>query len=154
MASNDPPDSEVAAAAPAPAAADDEEYSISLGMSTAAPAPAPAPAADGDDDWASASFGMSTAAPANDPPSPTVTAVEHTEGTSYMVAFGDPERYPLLFEEKYSTRPYPAAGGENPYRPETGLLPAANAMLVEVVGEAKPPFDLIRQIGNALCVPI
>ena len=94
MAANDPPHSEVAAAAPAPAAADDDDW---VGMSAAAPspAPAPAPAADDGDDEFSASFGMSTAAPANDPPSPTVTAVEHTEGTSYLVAFGDPARYPL-----------------------------------------------------------
>ena len=89
----------------------------------------------------------------NDPPSLTVTAVEHTEGTSYEVAFGDPARYSLPGSENYFCRGFPAAGGENPYQPETGLLADLNANLV-TLGENEPPGSLIMQIGNALCVPI
>ena len=45
-------------------------------------------------------------------------AVEHTEGTSYVVPFGDPSSHPLPGSENYDCRPFPAAGGENPYQPE------------------------------------
>ena len=151
MAANDPPHSEVAAAAPAPAAADDDDW---VGMSAAAPspAPAPAPAADDGDDEFSASFGMSTAAPANDPPSPTVTAVEHTEGTSYEVAFGDPSRFPLTNSDNYYHSDFPAAGGENPYQPEIGLM----APLVDELKQlgSAPDWAHSAFIGNASCVAV
>ena len=95
----------------------------------------------------------------NDPPSPTVAAVEHTEGTSYLVAFGDPARYPV---PAHQTTPgllslipsYPAAGGENPYEPETGLLAQHVAELVPVDVSTAPPSALVTvlRVANALCV--
>ena len=90
----------------------------------------------------------------NDPPSPTVTAVEHTEGTSYVVAFGDPARYPIFGSDTYTINTFPAACGWNPYQPETGQMAASNAILVDVVGENQPPYSLLMQIGNALCVAV
>ena len=42
----------------------------------------------------------------NDPP--TVAAVEHSEGASYVVDFGDPLRYPLPGDMCPSTTPYDA----------------------------------------------
>ena len=45
-------------------------------------------------------------------------AVEHTEGTSYVVPFGDPSSHPLPGSENFYCRPFPAAGGENPYQTE------------------------------------
>jgi hypothetical protein len=81
------------------------------------------------------------------------TQVQHIEGTSYVVAFGDPARYPILGSNGYSINSFPAAGGENPYQPETRLLAVSNANLVRL-GESKPPVSLIMQIGNSLCVPI
>ena len=89
----------------------------------------------------------------NNAPSPTVAAVEHTEGTSYVVAFGDPARYPIFGSDRFPMYVFPAAGGENPYQPESGLLADLNANLV-TLGENEPPGSLIMQIGNALCVPI
>jgi len=97
----------------------------------------------------------------NDPPSPTVAAVEHTEGTSYVVAFGDPARYPV---PAHQTTPgllslipsYPAAGGENPYEPERGRLAQYVAELVPVDVSTAPPSALVTvlRIANALCVSI
>ena len=88
---------------------------------------------------------------------PAVTAVEHTEGTSYVVAFGDPARYPLPSTENYYCRAFPAAGGENPYQPETGLLAQYVAELVPADASApNGPLNgaLLMQLGNALCVSI
>ena len=65
----------------------------------------------------------------NDPPA--VTAVEHTEGTSYLVAFGDPRRYPLPSSVTYYSQDFPAAGGENPYQPEMALLAPLVAQLTK-----------------------
>ena len=82
----------------------------------------------------------------------TVTAVEHTEGTSYAVAFGDPARYALPNSDNYSCRDFPAAGGENPYQPEMGLM----ASLVEDLPpmSAAPAEGLLTvvRIANALSV--
>ena len=89
----------------------------------------------------------------NDPPSLTVTAVEHTEGTSYEVAFGDPARYSLPGSENYFCRGFPAAGGENPYQPEMGLLAPLNAQLARM-GSTAQNGALMMQIGNAICVSI
>ena len=86
----------------------------------------------------------------NDPPA--VPAVEHTEGTSYVVAYGDPARYPLPNSDNYSCRDFPAAGGENPYQPEMGLV----ASLVEDLPplSAAPAQGLLTlvRIANALSV--
>ena len=43
----------------------------------------------------------------------TVTAVEHTEGTSYLVAVGDPAAFPFPGSDHYHCRDFPAAGGDN-----------------------------------------
>ena len=47
----------------------------------------------------------------DDDAAPVPAAVEHTEGTSYEVAFGDPVRYPLHNSENYSIRDFHAVGG-------------------------------------------
>jgi len=134
------------------AAADDEDWgSASFGMSAAAPAPAPAPAADDGDDEFSVSFGMDPAVG---------TSVEHTEGTSYLVAFGHPTRYPLPLQHFEGVSrlnlSYPAAGGENPYQPERGRLAHYVAELVPVDVSAAPPSALVTvlHIASALCVTI
>ena len=51
---------------------------------------------------------------------------------------------------------YPAAGGENPYEPETGLLAQYVAELVPVDVSTAPPSALVTvlRIANALCVSI
>ena len=59
-------------------------------------------------------------------------AMPHTEGTSYMVAFGDPALYPLPNSGNYHCRDFPAAGGENPYQPEIGLLASLVAQLPQL----------------------
>ena len=134
------------------AAADDEDWgSASFGMSAAAPAPAPAPAADDGDDEFSVSIGMDPAVG---------TSVEHTEGTSYLVAFGHPTRYPLPLQHFEGVSrlnlSYPAAGGENPYQPERGRLAHYVAELVPVDVSAAPPSALVTvlHIASALCVTI
>ena len=86
----------------------------------------------------------------NDPPA--VTAVEHTEGTSYAVAFGDPSRFPLTNSDNYYHSHFPAAGGENPYQPEIGLMAPLVAQLKQL-GTA-PDGVLIGPIGNASCVSV
>ena len=88
----------------------------------------------------------------NDPPSPAVTAVEHTEGTSYAVAFGDPARYALPNSDNYSCRDFPAAGGENPYQPEVALLAPLVSQLTSL--STAPSGRFVMQIGNALCVSV
>ena len=55
------------------------------------------------------------------------TPVQHIEGTSYAVAFGDPENNSLSANHTLASRtasfaPYPAAGGLNPYDPERGSM--------------------------------
>ena len=45
--------------------------------------------------------------------------VQHIEGTSYAVAFGDPERHPLPSWEDYNCPAFPAGDGLNPYEPES-----------------------------------
>ena len=92
----------------------------------------------------------------NDPPSPTVTAVEHTEGTSYVVAFGDPARYPLPNSENYFCERFLAAGGENPYQPEMGNMAQLVSQLMPEDASAAPDgpmtMALMMSMGNALCV--
>ena len=92
----------------------------------------------------------------NDPPSPAVTAVEHTEGTSYVVAFGDPARYPLPNSENYFCERFPAAGGENPYQPEMGNMAQFVSQLMPEDASAAPDgpmtMALMMSMGNALCV--
>ena len=92
----------------------------------------------------------------NDAPSPTVAAVEHTEGTSYVVAFGDPARYPLPGSENYFCDRFPAAGGENPYQPEMGNMAQWVAQLMPEDASTAPngpmSMALMMHIGNALCV--
>ena len=92
----------------------------------------------------------------NDPPSPAVTAVEHTEGTSYVVAFGDPARYPLPNSENYFCDRFPAAGGENPYQPEMGNMAQFVSQLMPEDASAAPDgpmtMALMMSMGNALCV--
>ena len=77
-------------------------------------------------------------------------AVEHIEGTSYEVAYGDPARFPLPGSENYYCREFPAAGGENPYQPEMGLM--APLVTDLRILESAPSGPLLARIGNALCV--
>ena len=58
----------------------------------------------------------------DDDAAPVPAPVAHIEGTSYEVAYGDPSRFPLPGSENYHCREFPAAGGENPYQPEMGLM--------------------------------
>ena len=51
-------------------------------------------------------------------------SVTHTEGTSYIVAFADPEGFPLPGLDHFVFSPFPAAGGQNPYQPESGVMHA------------------------------
>ena len=78
-------------------------------------------------------------------------AVEHTEGTSYMVAFGDPARHPLPGSENYYCRDFPAAGGENPYLPEMGHMAPLNNQ-VRIYGETTPSAHMLGLMVNALSV--
>ena len=64
-----------------------------------------------------------------DAPSRSVT---HTEGTSYIVAFGHPELFPITASEQFVFSPFPAAGGQNPYQPESGVMHAIYTEMQEV----------------------
>ena len=90
----------------------------------------------------------------NDPLSPAVTAVEHTEGTSYVVAFGDPARYPLPNSENYFCERFPAAGGENPYQPEMGNMAQFVSQLMPEDASAAPDgpmtMALMMSMGKAI----
>ena len=81
----------------------------------------------------------------------TVTAVEHTEGTSYMVAVGDPAAFPFPGSDHYHCRDFPAAGGENPYQPERELLQPLVGHL-NLLGDVAPDGAFLGRIANALCV--
>ena len=85
----------------------------------------------------------------NDPPSLTVTAVEHTEGMSYLVAVGDPEAFPFPGSDHYHCRDFPAAGGENPYQPERELMQPLVGHL-NLLGDVAPDGALLGRIANAL----
>ena len=87
----------------------------------------------------------------NDPLSPAVTAVEHTEGTSYLVAVGDPAAFPFPGSDHYHCRDFPAAGGENPYEPERELLQPLVGHL-NLLGDVAPDGAFLGRIANALCV--
>ena len=52
------------------------------------------------------------------------SSVAHAEGTSYIVAFGHPEKFPIPGLARFVFSPFPAAGGQNPYQPESGVLRA------------------------------
>jgi len=81
----------------------------------------------------------------------TVTAVEHTEGTSYLVAVGDPAAFPFPGSDHYHCRDFPAAGGENPYEPERELLQPLVGHL-NILGDVAPDGAFLGRIANALCV--
>ena len=78
-------------------------------------------------------------------------AVEHTEGTSYVVPFGDPSSHPLPGSENFYCRPFPAAGGENPYQTEVRDMAPLNNQ-VRIYGETTPSAHLLGLMGNALSV--
>ena len=86
----------------------------------------------------------------------TVTAVEHTEGTSYLVAVGDPAAFPFPGSDHYHCRDFPAAGGENPYQPEMGNMAQFVSQLMPEDASAAPDgpmtMALMMSMGNALCV--
>ena len=85
-----------------------------------------------------------------------VQAVQHIEGTSYVVAFGDPARYPIFGSDRFPMYVFPAAGGENPYQPEMGNMAQWVAQLMPEDASTAPngpmSMALMMQMGNALCV--
>jgi hypothetical protein len=84
---------------------------------------------------------------------PAVPAVEHTEGTSYVVAFGDPARYVLPNPDNYhNCRDFPAAGGDNPYQPEMGLMASLVEHLPPLSAAPAEGLHTVVRIANALSV--
>ena len=73
-------------------------------------------------------------------------SVAHTEGTSYIVAFGHPELFPMPGSRDLVFSPFTAAGGQNPYQPESGVLHAIYTEIQEVgqswttIHSVPPPF--------------
>ena len=67
-----------------------------------------------------------------DPDDAPPRSVTHTEGTSYIVAFGHPELFPIPGSEHFVFGPFPAAGGHNPYQPESGVMHAIYTEIQEV----------------------
>ena len=88
-----------------------------------------------------------------DAPSRSVT---HTEGTSYIVAFGHPELFPITASELFVFSPFPAAGGQNPYQPESGVMHAIHTEIQEVgqswTIHSVPPSVICRISTNLLLV--
>ena len=88
-----------------------------------------------------------------DAPSRSVT---HTEGNSYIVAFGHPELFPITASEQFVFGPFPAAGGQNPYQPESGVMHAIYTEMQEVgqswTIHSVPPAVLCRISTNLLLV--
>ena len=72
--------------------------------------------------------------------------VQHIEGTSYAVAFGDPERHPLPSWEDYNCPAFPAGDGLNPYEPESHLL----APLIEEMEPETMDVGIACRAGCAL----
>ena len=68
--------------------------------------------------------------------------VTHTEGTSYIVAFGHPELFPLPGSRDLVFSPFPAAGGQNPYQPVSGVLRETHTQMQEswTIDSVPPPF--------------
>ena len=87
------------------------------------------------------------------------TQVQHIEGASYAVAFGDPENNLLSANHTLASRtasfpPYPAAGGLNPYDPERGSMALViDKIRREPVGNT-PTLDILHQGGASLSVCI
>ena len=83
-------------------------------------------------------------------------SVTHTEGTSYIVAFGHPELFPLPGSRDLVFSPFPAAGGQNPYQPESGVMHAIYTEMQEVgqswTIHSVPPAVLCRISTNLLLV--
>ena len=83
-------------------------------------------------------------------------SVTHTEGTSYIVAFGHPELFPMPGSELYVFSPFPAAGGQNPYQPESGVMHAIHTQInLQEGGESwtmdsVPPAVLCRIATHVL----
>ena len=72
-------------------------------------------------------------------------SVTHTEGTSYIVAFGHPELFPLPGSRYLAFSPFPAAGGQNPYQPVSGVLREIHTQMQEdgeswTIQSVPPPF--------------
>ena len=73
-------------------------------------------------------------------------SVTHTEGTSYVVAFGHPELFPISGSRDLVFSPFTAAGGKNPYQPVSGVLHAIYTEIQEVgqswttIHSVPPPF--------------
>jgi hypothetical protein len=76
------------------------------------------------------------------------TQVQHVEGASYAVAFGDPERHPLPSAEDYICPDFPAGDGQNPYAPESHLLAPVLEELENSTEE--PGRELVCRAGCAL----
>ena len=71
--------------------------------------------------------------------------VMHTEGNSYVVAFGHPELFPLPGSGHLVFSPFSAAGGQNPYQPVSGVLRMIHTEMQEegeswTVDTVPPPF--------------
>ena len=75
------------------------------------------------------------------------TQVQHIEGTSYVVAFGDPARHSLPATEDYNCPDFPAGDGVNPYEPELHLLAP---VLEELENSTEPGVELVCRAGCAL----
>ena len=73
------------------------------------------------------------------------SSVMHTEGNSYVVAFGHPELFPLPGSGHLVFSPFSAAGGQNPYQPVSGVLRMIHTEMQEegeswTVDTVPPPF--------------
>ena len=85
------------------------------------------------------------------------TPVQHIEGTSYAVAFGDPENNSLSANHPLASRtasfaPYPAAGGLNPYDPERGSMALVIDKLRREPTGHTPTLSELHQGGASLSV--
>ena len=75
------------------------------------------------------------------------TQVQHIEGTSYAVAFGDPARHALPATEDYNCPDFPAGDGVNPYEPESHLLAP---VLEELENSTEPGPKIVCRVACAL----
>ena len=89
--------------------------------------------------WVRADVPSQVSADPDDAPPRSVT---HTEGTSYIVAFGHPELFPLPGSRDLVFSPFPAAGGQNPYQPVSGVLRETHTQMQEswTIDSVPPPF--------------
>ena len=69
-------------------------------------------------------------------------SVTHTEGISYIVAFGHPELFPMPGSRDLVFSPFTAAGGQNPYQPVSGVLRETHTQMQEswTIDSVPPPF--------------